>query len=289
MGSGENEGGGVRAIAELARQGRDVATLKTEDGREFAALVDPSTGGQVLHELTSSGWRPPLAPTIEEDVRLSHKDSFVEYVNAYKTPTARLFAALNDGGGGSIVCELDYHAAGSPTLPDAQPGRRKHRVTYQLRDSEEWTRWSGISGRLKPQADFLRWLEENGADVEQPSGADLLELVHDFSVKRKVDFRSAVRLQNGDTSFEYAQTAEAASKSGEIAVPSKFVLRIPVFFGEPSMQVFAFLRYNIDEGLKLGIELHRPIYVRQALFQEIGADIALRCGVPLHYGAASSR
>lgn len=281
-------GGGVRAIAELARQGVAVSIV-THEGRSWAVLVNPSTGAQTLQEVTSANYRAPLPDNIEEAVTLTSKDSFVDYVNSYKTATARMFAALDDKGGGSIVCELDYHRPDLLESSTQAPGRRKHRVTYQLRDSEEWTRWSGISGRLKPQAEFLRWLEENGADIETPAGADLLELVHDFSVKRKVDFRSAVRLQNGDTSFEYAQTAEAASNSGAIEVPSKFVLRIPVFFDEPPMQVYAFLRYNIDEGLKLGIELHRPVYVRQALFKEIGANIAERTGVPLHYGSASSR
>lgn len=278
----EGDGGVVREIADLARRGVDVSVLHLADGREFAVLVDPKTGNQTLNDITPAGYRAALPDHIEGAVTLSTKDSFVDYVNAYKTPTARMFAALNDTGGGSIVCELDYHASGAP-------GRRAHRATYALKNSEEWDRWSSISGRLMEQTKFLRWLEENATDITAPDGATIMEMVQDFSVKRKVDFRSAVRLQNGDTSFEYVQAAEANSKGGEIAVPSKFELTMPVFFGEPSMKVFAFLRYDIESGLKLGIELHRPVYVRQALFKQIGDDIAARTGATLHYGTASSR
>jgi uncharacterized protein YfdQ (DUF2303 family) len=286
----------VRSIAHLARVATPVSVVRLQDGREFAVLLNGATGQQSLQELTSPGFRHALPDHIEERVTLTSKDSFVEYVQGYATPTARMFAHLDDKGGGSITCDLDYHvaddAAGRGTEAEKRslsPGRRKHSAKYELRDSEEWTRWSGISGKLQPQAKFLRWLEENAADITAPDGATILELVQDFSVKRKVDFRSAVRLQNGDTSFEYTQTAEANSKTGEIAVPSKFQLTIPVFFGEPSINVHAFLRYDIEEGLKLGIELHRPLYVRQAVFQQIAGDITDRTSVPLHYGSASSR
>lgn len=278
----QERGTAVAEIARLARLAQPLTIAKMSDGRELAALIDPDTGAQTIKDVTSPSWRAPAPARVEQRVRLDAKDSFVAYLESFKTANARLFAALDPKGGGKIVGELDYHAAEAPPAP----GLRAHRATYELKDSEEWQRWSAISGKLMGQQEFIRFLEENAADIETPAGADILELAQDFSVNRKVDFRQAVRLSNGDMSFEYAAKAEATSKSGEIAVPTKFVLRIPVFFGEPTMQVHAFLRWRCEqgEGLKLGVELHRPVYVRQSLFQQIGQEIAERTAVPLHYG-----
>lgn len=285
----------VEAIANLARAAvGDERIVRGEDGRCYA-LLPQASGGVVLHEIGNEGRAPALRPHIEQLVSVDSKQSLVDYVNAFKGSTSRLFARLSEGAQAStITAVLDYHRPADSAVAEAggsPVGRAQHVVVYTLRDSEEWARWSSISfdtPRMS-QHEFVRFLEENAADIESPQGADILELARDFSAKKKVNFSSAIRTQSGDVSFEYTAEAEARSKSGAIEVPNLFRLKIPVFYGEPPMQVLAYLRYSIDDGLRLGIQLHRPVFIRQSLFELIGQDVAGAVGLPLHYGSYSKK
>lgn len=280
----ETPGADLLLVKELAQQAM-VGRFTANDGREYVVLVD--AGGGLRHHLLTKDaeFFPPAPQYIRNHLQMTSKESFVAYVNDFAHPTARTFADL---AAGKLTTVLDYHAGGDRAGDALLAQLCAHRVTLTLQESEEWKRWKKISGGLMDQFSFVRFLEENASDIVSPSGADILELARDMSATRKVDFRNAVRLQNGDTSFEYAAETEARSKSGAIEVPNKFQLSIPVYYGEPPVSVYAFLRYDVSEGggLKLGIELHRPEYVKQAVFEQIGYDIIERTAKPLHYGAA---
>ncbi len=270
----------ARIIADLAEQAAQPAVLVLADGRTFIAHSDKVR----LVEQTPAHYRAPAPVRVKQGVTLTAKQSFIDYVSTYSGAGTRIFADL---AGGKFVAVLDYHLAQEGQSPLSQTG--EHRAIFTLKDSEEWRRWSGVSGQLHAQATFVRFLEENMADIEAPAGADILELARDFSAQRKVNFSTAYRSQTGDTTFEYAVEVEGRSKTGHIDVPNKFMLRIPLYYGEPPLSVGAFLRYAIDDGrLGIGIELHRPDYVRQASFEAIGRDIVDGTGAPLHYGSVSA-
>ncbi|MCH1933271.1 YfdQ family protein, partial [Shewanella sp. A25] len=74
---------------------------------------------------------------------------------------------------------VDYHA------PD-KAAHGAHVAAMALPYSEEWKAWTAIDGKLMPQREFARFIEENAVDVVAPSGADLLEVVRDLQAVRKV-------------------------------------------------------------------------------------------------------
>lgn len=171
----------------------------------------------------------------------------------------------------SIVAQIDYHS------PD-KAAQIAHRATLTLPFSEEWRLWTEISGRLKEQLEFARFIEENASDIRAPAAADLLEAVRDLQAHRKVSFIKAVRTSSENESFEFQDETKATSK-GDIELPTKFKLGLPVYFGESETELFAFLRWAIDTekgGLKLGIQLHRAEHVRQAVFKHIVAGVTER-------------
>lgn len=213
---------------------------------------------------------------IKQAVTLQAKDSLVEYVNKFKNEDSSLFADIQAS---AIVAAIDYHAA-------AQAEHLAHRATLGLAFSEEWNLWKGISGRLMPQLEFARFIEENGADVRAPDAASLLESVRDLQAHRRVNFTKAVRTSSDNENFEYTDESKALTKGG-IELPTKFKLGLPVYFGEAETEVFAFLRWKIepeDGGLSLGIALHRLEHVRQAVFKQIVLDIADRTGCAVIFG-----
>lgn len=266
----------TEAVAALARAAAGVpAIVKNEEGREF--LIVP-TGHQHI-EVTSPHGPPAKKPAfLKQGVTLQAVESLVEYVNRFKSGDTVLFADIDQS---SIAAALDYHGA-----PD-KAAHFAHRATMQLPFSEEYRTWKAIDGKLMPQLDFARFIEENAAEIVAPSGAELLEAVRDLQARRSVNFIKAVRTASDNECFEYADNTEARSK-GDLELPTKFRLGLPIYFGEPPAELYAFLRWKLDDGsLTLGVKMHRLELVRQAVFKAIVMRVGDETGCPVVFGKAA--
>lgn len=260
-------------VADLAVKAAGRAQfVKNEDGREFLITPKDCDFKEVTDPLSLPLYEPSLT---RQAVTLQTLDSLVDYVSHYKGDNTVLFADIDAN---AVVAIIDYHA------PD-KAAHAAHRGSLKLAFSTEWTEWNRISGRLMEQLEFARFIEENGADVVAPVGAELLETVRDLQAHRKVNFIKAVRTSSENENFEWSEETEAKSRKGGIEVPTRFQLGIPVYFGEPDVEVFAFLRWKLGEGnLALGIQLHRVEHVRQAVFKQIVGAAAERTGCPAVFG-----
>lgn len=262
------------AIATLAVKARGSAQIiDGPTGRKFLITPEGFSAKEVLDD--PYGMIVPAPVRIKQAVVVQTTDSLVDYINRFKTENTVLFADIANN---KIRGLIDYHAPATAAHLD-------HGATLDLPFSEEWRTWSGQSGRLIGQLEFARFLEENAVDVIAPEGAELLEVCRDLQSKRKVDFRKAVRTSGGGESFEYSEESETKARTGGVEVPTKFKLSIPVYFGGAPTEVFAFLRFKIEEGsLTLGYILHRAEHVRQATFRQIVLDAADRTGQPAVFG-----
>jgi len=262
----------AQAIADLAIKaaGTPVA-IRTAEGREF--LVTPE-GHDVKDVTEPNAVARKLPGHIGQAVTLQTVGSLIDYANRFKTDTTVLFADITAN---AIKAMIDYHGP-------AAPAHLGHTATMALPFSEEWKTWTAVHNKLVPQLEFARFLEENAADVAAPSGADLLEACRDLQAVRKVNFKKAVRTATDHENFEYSDETEART-SGGIELPTKFLLRIPVYFGDRETELYAFLRWRLDEGaLLLGVALHRAEHVRQAVFKQIVLDAAERTDRPAVFG-----
>jgi uncharacterized protein YfdQ (DUF2303 family) len=260
----------VKTIADLAvaASGKP-ETIVTEGGREF--LITPD--GLKVQEVTEPGAKL-LPDHIVQGVTLQTVDSIVDYAERFKTDTSVLFADIEHN---TIVAAIDYHAP-------AAAGHVQHSAKMALPHSVEWKAWAGINGKMMEQLEFARFLEENAADIEAPSGADVLEACRDLQARRKVNFIKAVRTSSDNENFEFTDETEARTKGG-VELPAKFKLSIPVYFDDAPHELFAFLRWRLDDGsLKLGIALHRAEHVRQAVFKSIVTDVAERTALTAVFG-----
>lgn len=264
----------AQTIADLAVKAEgQAAVVKTAAGREY--LITPE--GQRAQDVTEPNAVQSLLPAnIRQTVTLQTVDSLVDYTNRFKTPTTVLFA---DIARNSIAALIDYHA------PDG-PQHVEHAANMALPYSEEWKVWTAASGKLVGQLEFARFLEENAADVAAPAGADLLEACRDLHAVRRVNFTKAVRTATDNESFEYTDETEARTKGG-VELPTRFMLRLPVYFDGSPTELHAFLRWRLDDGsLQLGVTLHRAEHVRQAVFRQIVLAAAERTGCPAVFGRA---
>lgn len=258
-------------VADLARRS---TTIATPDGRVFAIVPDGAELAEVSDE-----HKLKIAPPryINQAVTLQTKESLIGYVDDFKGDATRLFADIDRN---LIVAQIDYHARD-------KAAQIAHRASLQLSYSEEWKLWTSISGKLMGQLEFARFIEENAADVRAPDAAELIEVVRDLQANRKVNFVKAVRTATENENFEFTDETNLSSKRGEIEIPTKFKLGLPVYFGEPDTEVYAFLRWKLDKdagGLALGIQLHRIEHVRQAVFKAIVLEIAETTARPALFG-----
>lgn len=266
----------AETIAGLARAGGP-QILSTADGRQF--LLKPE--GMKHDEVTNPRGLIVQKPAyVQERPVLQTRDSLVDYVNRYSGPETVLFA---DIGRSTIVAVVDYHPArdGGPSVIAE---RAAHRASLTLSHSEEWTIWKGIDGKLMPQLEFARFIEENAPDITAPTAGDLLDAVRDLQARRKVNFIKAVRTASDNENFEFQDETEAKTRGG-LELPSRFQLGLAVYFGEPASELYGFLRWKLDDGvLFLGIKLNRAEQVRQAVFKQIVTGIAERTKCPVVYG-----
>lgn len=269
----------AETIAQLARKAAPPQIVASKDGREF--LIVPE--GMAKHEIPNEHGLKNTSPSyLNQTVTLQAVDSLGDYVNRFKVDETMLFADIAQS---KIEGVLDYHSA-TNDKQRPQPSRTTHRACLSLPFSEEWRLWSGISGQLKPQLEFARFIEENAPDIIAPSGGELLDAVRDLNAHRKVNFIKAVRTNSDNENFEFTDETEARTKGG-LEIPTKFVLSIPVYFGESNVELGAFLRWKIDPekgGLSLGIQLHRAEHVRQAVFKQIMLTVSDRTGCPVVFG-----
>lgn len=254
----------AQVVADLAVKAAGVPiTVKTDRGRTFLLRPDNMVSSDVSEPNSVA---PILPDHIRQGVVLQTVESLVDYVNIYKGENTVLFA---DIAASSIAAIVDYHGPETPAFVE-------HKATLALPLSEEWRLWNGISGKLIGQLEFARFIEENGSDIEAPSGADVLEAMRDLQAKRKVNFTKAVRTSSDNENFEFTDETEMKTRGG-VEVPNRFLLNIPVYFGEASIHIYAFLRWKLDDGvLQLGVTLNQPERIRQAVFKQIVIEAAAR-------------
>lgn len=156
---------------------------------------------------------------------------------------------------------------------------KDHRVSLAMQRSPEWLLWKSLDNKLVTQSTFAQHLSDGRRSILSPDAATLMEIAQTFKAKRNVSYESGVRLQSGDVQFTYHEETKAgAGVKGNIEIPERFELNLPVFLGGTAFKLGADLRYNADkDGLGLGYRLDNPDEVVRAAFatvlSQIGTDL----------------
>lgn len=232
-------------------------------GRPFAVLPQETTVKDLEFLLET--------PTAKRGkVTVTELDSFIRYTKEFGESGTRIFADIKPDAA-TFVSILDYHEAGK----DGGPRWGRHRVTFDCIKTVEWNRWRSNDAKWLSQVDFAAFIEDNLAEIVEPSGATMLEIAKTLEAKSAVDFKSGVRLDNGDHQIKFTvETKAAAGQNGDLTIPSEFALGIAPFNGGLAYKVKARLRYRIEDGhLKLRYELIQPHKVIEAVCKDMLAAI----------------
>lgn len=148
-------------------------------------------------------------------------------------------------------------------------GWRDHRATFQAEYSREFNLWLNQNKQQKSQEEFAIFLEDNIADIAEPSGESLLSVALTLQAKTEVNFASSKRLDNGQVQLTYSENIDARAGNGNIEIPREFKIGVRVFKNGDGYAIKARLKYRLHAGsVKFWYELDRPENAIETAFEE---------------------
>jgi hypothetical protein len=155
------------------------------------------------------------------------------------------------------------------------------RCVYSFPVSDAWNVWATAHGNFMSQADFAEFIEARIYDLSAPvaretlseavtrfiehTGGDkgttptkVVELSRGLKLMSAAKIDAKLNLSSGETTLSY--TEEHTGAGGRpINVPQLFYIRIPVFFGQPSVLIGVRLRYRtVGTGVSWCVSLFAP-------------------------------
>jgi len=240
--------------------------LHTADDKDFAIVPD----GYALHDLEKYRGAPRR---VRAKPTLLTEESFVDYVRQFSGGGSRIYANIN-GKPAQFVAVLDDNAGA------CAPAFREHVATYRVEHSRQWDIWCAYDGKQMPQEKFAEFMEDNNSDVfddngNLPSQAMMRDVSRDLQAKTHVTFDSRVKLDDGSHVFAYAETISGTVKNGQLQVPERFAIAIPIFKGGSLYVLHARLRYRVTkDGLTMGYALIEADNLSDKILAEMMARIA---------------
>lgn len=180
-----------------------------------------------------------------------------------------------------IVAVFNDHQAG--------PGWQDHRATLALTKTREAEIWLKHNTVPMEQEAFATFLEDNIADVVEPSGEVLLKVALTLQAKTDVSFRSARRLDNGQVQLQYSETIDARAGDGDLVIPREFSIGIRLFKNVPGYKLRARLKYRLAASkVRFWYELDRPLDAIEEAFKGIADEVQEKSGYPMLFGLPPS-
>jgi uncharacterized protein YfdQ (DUF2303 family) len=221
-------------------------------------------------------------------VTMQDPASFIDYVNTHKTGAARIYGTVEPS---AFIAVLNDH-------DNKLPGWKDYRANYTCPKSKEWNIWTGSDKKAMGQVAFSEFIENNLVDIvvpadepKAPSGADMLQIATTFRAQKKVAFQSGTLLSNGQVQFQYVEDINGqAGPKGQINVPEKFFVGIPVFENGDPYKIEAKLRWRLQDGgaLSMWYELVRPHKTQEAAFMDVWNLIGEQTGIKLWRGTPAA-
>lgn len=279
---------------------------------EVIEVTDPLTGVKALaskgrdgvsmiHPGDFDGYRS--RPVAREGVAIvSRIESLIEHINRFKDEESVLFA-IDNRAAPSITAVLDYHPAGSTSLPRFG----KHRAVFNFPLSDEWKAWAEFDKKPMTMADFAAFLEDRIVDVielipgeDKPSEGlqkfinicggkiatptKLVELSRGLKVYESANVREAVNLSTGEAKIAF-EVEHQDEHGGKLDVPNLFMIAIPVLQRGMLYRLAARLRYRkTPQGLVFFYELWRSDRAFDDAISEACERVRVETNLPLLFG-----
>lgn len=273
----------IKEIARLALNSEAILSLppKANDGQPIKPLALVREGFQIK-DLSHH-----LQPTPNALARLQDVDSFIQYVNRYSTADTLLGVEPESA---QFTATFDYHAEppqdrGSLTAAAraSMCRPRDHTATLTLIKSPELREWEKAFGKWHAQEDLAEWLEDHAHQVTDPGHADILTIARELSINSDVTYTKAQRANDGGYDFQYKEDTTGAA--GELSIPGKITINIPLYLGDVATPIESLLRYRLRDGA--AVFYIRPLRLEEMLryaIEQIRAKITQETKHYIHVG-----
>ncbi len=168
----------------------------------------------------------------------------------------------------------------------AVAGWRDHRATFKASLTPEFLIWKNNNKQHKGQTDFAEFIEDNIADLQGAEASTLLAVATTIQATTGIDFKSARRLQDGQSQLAYTEVIDAkAGADGSLKIPQTFTLGLRIFKNGEGYKLNARLKYRIGSGaVKFWYELDRPERAVEDAFKGYVALVAEKTGYTVLIG-----
>jgi uncharacterized protein YfdQ (DUF2303 family) len=242
----------MEIIRDVLLSGR---TRDLEDGQRNAFAVLP--GGYQVHDLEAVQRHPNriVGSYSFRDVR-----SLADYLARFEAPHS---IAFSDPDRFAIRVQIDHHEHGDGG--EATPSHCGHTAAFIARFAPHYKLWRDIHGKPMSQVKAGEFLEERAVDLIEPQAADIMDMVMTFEALKKVEFSQSTRLHDGRRQFSYKEENEAR---GNVTLPERIRLRLPIFEGMEPDVVLVRVRYRIEDArLVFAFEIHDRDDVEMTAFE----------------------
>lgn len=254
----------IKTIGEAIKHLGDQATAAAAIHQHYDAVYTIAPADYRIQDITAAIEATEAAPRRKRGIiELSSITSFNTFVAdqgeadstyIYASPdTRQLVAVLND-----------------QVKASEATGWRDFRAVYKAELSREFAIWMAHNKKPMEQEEFAIFLEDNLADIAEPSGEVLHQVALTLQAKTEVNFSSHRRLDNGQVQLGYSEAVSAtAGGNGEIVIPREFAIGVRLFKGGEGYKVKARLKYRLGAGkIKFWYELDRPENAIEDAFAE---------------------
>lgn len=163
-------------IAEMRHFGACEVVSRPDADTPEAPYIITAPEGIRLHDLTKQhrDAMQALKPIQRAGSATLHDlASLIDWTNRFKGAETVLFGQISPTP--KLVSVIDYHGAGemqaSPEMGDPSANYGRHTALYAFPVSEEWKRWSEISGKAQSKDEFGVFIEDNFKDFLDPTPA----------------------------------------------------------------------------------------------------------------------
>lgn len=226
----------IKEITRLSNAAAGVSYFDQEDrDKGRPAILVPS--GMVVVDLE---YMLPAPTRIKKTEVFISLESFIRYVNAFKLPGT--FIRLKRSGDMTAVIDAPLKH-----IPEWGQHLAEFKATY----SERWALWDDIvNEETLSQSKFAEFIEDNTTDFFAPKAGEMLDIARTLELAQNCKFASALKdVSKGDVSLSFERnTLAKAGEKGDLSIPSKFTIMIPVLEGEQSQAIELRLRYELKDG-----------------------------------------
>src|ERR1041385_106077 len=188
-------------------------------------------------------------PRTQQVLLFEELDSFISYVEQFRTPLTKLFASRAEDKAPSFTAVIDYHD------PKGTAAWCAHRANYRPAFSVEWERVMESDTEHMSQGELCQFLETNADLITDPPGASLLELALNLEGHNEISCQSLMRLNNGKTRLVYSEDVSlkgiTSQKEGAVDFPDRMTFAIAPFDGGSRYAIKCRMRYRIGSNRRL--------------------------------------